>query len=67
MQYINKTDNPKHWTYAAISCMNAGGIRNSILPGEITYSDIITAQPFENTWDTVELKGVDLREVSKKN
>ncbi|XP_023246083.1 apyrase-like [Copidosoma floridanum] len=59
--YVNKSDNPNYWTYAAISCTNAGGIRNSISPGLITYGDVATVQPFDNTWDVVELKGEDLR------
>ncbi|XP_014218115.1 apyrase [Copidosoma floridanum] len=59
--YVNKSDNPNYWTYAAISCTNAGGVRNDILPGPITYGDVATVQPFDNTWDVVELKGEDLR------
>ena len=43
--------------------MNAGGIRNAIMPGIITYSDLVFTQPFENTWDTIELQGEDLLQV----
>ncbi|XP_032456151.1 apyrase [Nasonia vitripennis] len=58
---------PKQWTYAAISCMNAGGIRNGIPPGVITYGDLVTVQPFENTWDVVEVRGEDLRLVLEES
>ena len=66
-QYRNKSKNSSHWTYAAVACTNAGGIRNSVLPGEITYGDVVTVQPFENTWDVVEIKGEDLLNVCIKH
>ncbi|XP_026472187.1 apyrase [Ctenocephalides felis] len=50
------------WTYAAISFINAGGIRADIPAGNITYNDLVTAQPFENTLDTMELQGKHLME-----
>ena len=63
-QYRAKAESPNHWTYAAISCMNAGGVRNSIPEGTITYGDVATVQPFENTWDVVDILGSDLYNVS---
>ncbi|KAJ8687354.1 hypothetical protein QAD02_023148 [Eretmocerus hayati] len=59
--FMNKSKDSRYWTYAAISCMNVGGIRSDIPPGNITYGDVVVTQPFENTWDAVELRGDDLK------
>ncbi|XP_046602712.1 apyrase isoform X2 [Neodiprion lecontei] len=63
--YVGLAENSTYWTYAAIACINAGGIRSTIedTTGEITYADAVTSQPFENTWDVVELQGSDLLQV----
>ncbi|KAK3925367.1 Apyrase [Frankliniella fusca] len=45
------------WTAAPIAFINAGGLRSNIAPGDITYGDLIAAQPFENTVDLVDLEG----------
>lgn len=50
------------WTYGAISCTNAGGIRTTLAPGDINYDDLFTSLPFQNTIDTFELRGDDLLE-----
>lgn len=50
------------WTYGTISCTNAGGIRTTLSPGVITYDDLFTSIPFQNTIDTFELKGEYLLE-----
>jgi len=47
-----------------VACLNSGGIRTSLEESEITYGDLMMVQPFENTWDTVELTGESIREVS---
>ncbi|XP_065353925.1 apyrase-like [Cloeon dipterum] len=52
------------WTNAAIAIMNPGGIRGPM--GEsstITVNDLFTAQPFQNTIDTIELQGKDILEL----
>lgn len=45
------------WTAAAIGFINAGGLRANIEPRDITYSDLVEAQPFGNTVDLVQLQG----------
>nr|CAD7201880.1 unnamed protein product [Timema douglasi] len=54
------------WTYAAIAMMNSGGIRAEISElndGVILFNDLATAQPFQNTVDTLELEGHVLLQV----
>ncbi|KAF7284751.1 hypothetical protein GWI33_021620 [Rhynchophorus ferrugineus] len=51
------------WTKAAIAFINAGGLRDSIEIGNITYSDVLTAQPFSNTVDFGQLQGKYIKEV----
>ncbi|XP_021942386.1 apyrase-like isoform X2 [Zootermopsis nevadensis] len=61
-----KLAQPGSWTRAAIALINSGGIRTSIFEtgadGNITYADLLTAQPFENTVDIIELQGKHLLE-----
>jgi len=45
------------WTAAAISFINAGGLRSNIVPGNITYGDLVAAQPFQNSVDLVDIQG----------
>nr|XP_023023869.1 apyrase [Leptinotarsa decemlineata] len=52
-----------YWTEAAVGFINAGGLRSNIHPGEITYNDLVTAQPFGNTIDIGELEGKHLKEL----
>ncbi|XP_033336686.2 apyrase [Megalopta genalis] len=65
--YAGKAKNRTFWTHAAVACMNPGGIRAPIETGEITFSDLIMAQPFENTWDTIELKGSCIMDILNSN
>jgi 2',3'-cyclic-nucleotide 2'-phosphodiesterase (5'-nucleotidase family) len=46
---------------AEIAITNGGGIRASILPGEITKGDIITVLPFGNFIVTKDVKGSDIK------
>lgn len=39
------------------SIIQAGGMRGSIMEGDITYGDIVAFMPFENTLDIVQLNG----------
>ncbi|XP_018574672.1 apyrase [Anoplophora glabripennis] len=55
------------WTYAAIGIMNSGGLRTDIQVGDITYADMVTAQPFENTFDVGELQGIYIKELLEYN
>ncbi|XP_066597557.1 apyrase-like isoform X2 [Prorops nasuta] len=63
--YVEQAENETFWTYAAVSCQNVGGIRTDIAKESpnITYGDLMTAFPFENTWDTVEVQGSTIREL----
>jgi len=63
-QYVDSAKSKAHWTYAAVACANAGGIRTSIEESMITYGDLMMVHPFENTWDTIELTGESIRKVS---
>jgi 5'-nucleotidase len=51
------------WTYAALAVVNAGGLRTTIETGDITYNDMITAQPFGSTFDVGEIEGKYLKEM----
>ncbi|XP_003400602.1 apyrase [Bombus affinis] len=57
--YVERAENKTVWTYAAVGVYNPGGIRAPIdsIGKDITFADLIMAQPFENTWDILELKG----------
>lgn len=48
MRYVGKTD---------IAVCNAGGIRNSIVAGDITYKSVIDALPYSNDICTAEISG----------
>lgn len=50
------------WTYATIAMTNAGGIRTTISPGIVTYDDLFTTLPFQNTIDSFELRGDHIKE-----
>ncbi|XP_031832595.1 apyrase [Nomia melanderi] len=67
--YVEKAENKTFWTYAAVACMNPGGIRAPIesMGADITFSDLMMAQPFENTWDTLELNGTCIMKILKLN
>ncbi|XP_025829677.1 apyrase [Agrilus planipennis] len=43
--------------YAPIGLINAGGIRSSIQKGNITYGNLLTVQPYSNTWDHGYIEG----------
>lgn len=46
---------------ANFSLINAGGIRNDLPPGSLTYGDLFQVYPFENLLAIAELKGSELR------
>lgn len=50
------------WTYATIAMTNPGGVRGTLNAGELTYSDLVTTTPFENTIDSLELQGKYIKE-----
>ena len=43
--------------------MNSGGIRGSFEIGDISYADMLTVMPFQNTINIVTVKGWVLRQV----
>ncbi|XP_063243475.1 apyrase isoform X2 [Bacillus rossius redtenbacheri] len=68
-KYVNRA--PENaWTYAPIAILNSGGIRAAIVEtndGKITYNDLVTAQPFDNSVDTMELQGKHLLEALEQS
>ncbi|CRK89351.1 CLUMA_CG003109, isoform A, partial [Clunio marinus] len=50
------------WAYATMAMTNAGGVRGPLSPGLLTYSDLVTTTPFENTVDTLEVQGRYIKE-----
>jgi 5'-nucleotidase/UDP-sugar diphosphatase len=47
-------------TRADLAVLNAGGIRDSLPAGRLTYKDVLTVHPFGNTVCVVELSGQEL-------
>jgi 5'-nucleotidase/UDP-sugar diphosphatase len=47
-------------TGADLSIMNAGGVRDSLPEGKITYRDVLKVQPFGNQISLVRLSGAEL-------
>lgn len=50
----------KNKAKADLAIMNAGGVRDSIKAGDITYKDVLKVQPFSNTLVYVELTGKEV-------
>lgn len=59
---MNKESDDDGWTYATIAMTNPGGVRGTLTAGVLTYSDLVTTTPFENTVDTLELEGRYIKE-----
>jgi 5'-nucleotidase/UDP-sugar diphosphatase len=49
-------------TKADLAIVNAGGVRESIAAGNITYKDVLKVLPFGNTLCTVDLTGEELQD-----
>ena len=47
--------------------MNSGGIRNTIVSGEITFSEMMGVLPFSDTIDLVKLTGEHLKSVLEES
>ncbi len=47
-------------TGADLALMNAGGVRDSLPAGRLTYRDVLKVQPFGNTVTVVRLSGAEL-------
>uniref|UniRef100_A0A182Q352 Apyrase n=1 Tax=Anopheles farauti TaxID=69004 RepID=A0A182Q352_9DIPT len=58
--YVGRGESELEWTYAAIGITNDGGLRTSLSAGSLTYEDLVTAIPYENTVDTFDLRGQHL-------
>ncbi|KAF5274933.1 hypothetical protein FQA39_LY18691, partial [Lamprigera yunnana] len=56
------TKETESWAYANIAITNPGGIRTSLPSGYISYKDLLTVIPFENTIDVGEIKGKHIKE-----
>lgn len=48
------------WTYSPIAIYAVGGIRTTLDKGALTYGDLVTTMPFENTLDTMDMRGEHL-------
>jgi 5'-nucleotidase / UDP-sugar diphosphatase len=48
-------------TGADLAIMNAGGVRDSLPEGKVTYRDVLKVQPFGNQLSVVRLSGADLQ------
>ena len=57
------TDSMRYYTNSDISFINAGSIRNDLLKGNITYSDIIDVFPFSNKLLALEVKGKEILDI----
>ncbi|XP_058056196.1 apyrase-like [Anopheles bellator] len=57
--------NPKagQWTEVAIAFNTGGGMRTSLTSGNLTFDELVTAVPFEDTIDSFDLQGRHLLEV----
>ncbi|XP_055607689.1 apyrase-like [Uranotaenia lowii] len=60
--FTNRAESVDAWTFAAIGITNDGGMRTSINRGPLTFDDLVTCVPYENTVDTFDLKGQYLLE-----
>ena len=47
-------------TRASFAVMNAGGVRDSLPAGDLTYKDVLKVHPFGNTIVTVDLSGKEV-------
>lgn len=61
-QYVGVNSNTECWTLVPIAFTNAGIIRVGLNKGKITFDDLATSHPYENTVDTFEIKGEYLLE-----
>ena len=61
------TDAYRWATHADIALSNAGGLRNQIEAGDITYGDLIRLLPYDNYLTVVEVKGSTLAELLRRN
>ncbi len=57
------TDGMRAKTGADIALLNGGGIRATIAPGQVTYRDVLTVEPFGNTLTLLELTGAQIMDV----
>ncbi|ETN57989.1 apyrase [Anopheles darlingi] len=62
------TESAKHptvgaWSEVAIAINTGGGMRTSLSAGNLTFDDLVTAVPFEDTVDSFDLLGRHLLEV----
>ncbi|XP_049301119.1 apyrase-like [Anopheles funestus] len=52
-----KSPNSDQWTEVAIAFNTGGGMRTSLFAGNLTFDDLVTAVPFEDTVDSFDLQG----------
>lgn len=54
---------PNEWTGAAIGIINPGGVRSTMIKGDINYADVVAVLPFENTFNIIEMNGTAIKEI----
>lgn len=59
--YVNLADK-NEWSKGTVALLNNGGIRSELGIGEVTYGELKSVLPFDNTVDIFDLKGVYLWE-----
>lgn len=59
LESVNKSTDFK----ADIGIMNAGGVREDLMSGEVTFSDAYAVQPFNNTLGVVDVTGAQFKKV----
>lgn len=60
------TDAFRHAMDAEIAFQNGGGIRNNLQAGDVTYGNIISVDPFDNTMCKLEVSGEKILEMLEK-
>ncbi|XP_023313034.1 apyrase-like [Anoplophora glabripennis] len=55
------------WTFASIAIVSSGSMRTNIIIGNITYNDLSTAIPYNNTFDVAEIQGKHIKELLEYN
>uniref|UniRef100_A0A182JMY7 Apyrase n=1 Tax=Anopheles atroparvus TaxID=41427 RepID=A0A182JMY7_ANOAO len=54
---FQKAPKADRWTEVAVAFNTGGGMRTSLRDGQLTYDDLATAVPFEDTVDSFDLEG----------
>ncbi|CAH0389041.1 unnamed protein product [Bemisia tabaci] len=61
-EYVQQREG-RSWTKAGVAVLQCGGIRSSIMHGNISYADLWNILPFEDSYGMVELNGQHFKEM----